>query len=157
MLPETQFVFPGNYAPNAPIDMYAAIGRDGQFICVVPSQQLVWIRMGENPEQLDVPILMIDDIWQLLNQLPCTPQSSVEIQAEKVNVFPNPTTGKWVVSGISESSTWSLLDLSGKKVTEGNASEGLQFEIDAERIPSGCYILLVQSKGSVIRKRITRS
>ena len=71
MLPESQFVFPGMFAPNAPDDMYAAIGRDGQFICVVPSQNLVWIRMGENPDQLDVPILMANDVFELINTLPC--------------------------------------------------------------------------------------
>lgn len=71
MLPESQFVFPGMFAPNAPDDMYAAIGRDGQFICVVPSQNLVWIRMGENPDQLDVPILMANDVFELINALPC--------------------------------------------------------------------------------------
>jgi len=157
MLPETQFVFPGNISPNAPNDMYAAIGRDGQFICVVPSQQLVWIRMGENPEQLDVPILMIDDIWHLLNQLPCVPQVSEEIQADKVDVFPNPTTGKWGVSGMSQQCSWSLFDLSGKKVAEGKSSGGYPFEVDGQQLQSGCYILEIQSKNAVIRKRITRS
>jgi CubicO group peptidase (beta-lactamase class C family) len=72
MLPESQFVFPGMFAPDAPDDMYAAIGRDGQFICVVPSQNIVWIRMGENPDQLDVPILMANDVFQLINALPCS-------------------------------------------------------------------------------------
>jgi len=75
MLPESQFVFPGMFAPNAPDDMYAAIGRDGQFICVVPSQNLVWIRMGENPDQLDVPILMANDVFELINALPCSSTS----------------------------------------------------------------------------------
>ena len=77
MLPASQFVFPGMFAPNAPDDMYAAIGRDGQFICVVPSQNLVWIRMGENPDQLDVPILMANDVFALINALPCS-STSVE-------------------------------------------------------------------------------
>lgn len=93
MLPGPQTQFPGMFAPAAPDDMYAAIGRDGQFICVVPSQNLVWIRMGENPDDLDVPILMINDIFQLINELPCTSASIDEKPGTKVTFYPQPFDG----------------------------------------------------------------
>lgn len=46
MLPATQFVFNGSITPNAPADMYAALGKNDQKIYVVPSQNIVVIRMG---------------------------------------------------------------------------------------------------------------
>ena len=46
MLPQSQFVFSGSIIPNAPADLFAALGKNDQKIYVVPSQQLVIIRMG---------------------------------------------------------------------------------------------------------------
>jgi len=46
MLPQTQIVFPVSIIPNAPADLYAALGKNDQKVYVVPSQKLVVIRMG---------------------------------------------------------------------------------------------------------------
>ncbi len=48
MAPIFQTVFPGMIVPNAPPDMYCALGKDDQKIYVVPSRKLVVIRMGES-------------------------------------------------------------------------------------------------------------
>ena len=47
MAPIFQTVFPGMIVPNAPADMYCALGKNDQKVYVVPSQKLVVIRMGE--------------------------------------------------------------------------------------------------------------
>ena len=41
--------------PSAPNDMIAALGKNGQFINVVPSMKLVFIRMGDAPDNSMVP------------------------------------------------------------------------------------------------------
>jgi len=46
MLPQSQLVFPVSIIPNAPADLFAALGKNDQKIYVVPSQNLVVIRMG---------------------------------------------------------------------------------------------------------------
>ncbi len=69
MLPGSQIKFPGNYAPNAPKDMFAALGKNGQFLCIVPSLNLIMVRMGENPDNSLVPVLFLDDIWEKLNSI----------------------------------------------------------------------------------------
>jgi len=46
MLPQTQIVFPVSIIPNAPADLFAALGKNDQKVYVVPSQKLVVIRMG---------------------------------------------------------------------------------------------------------------
>jgi hypothetical protein len=41
-------VFPVSIIPNAPPDLYAALGKNDQKIYVVPSQNLVIIRLGNS-------------------------------------------------------------------------------------------------------------
>lgn len=64
MLPTVQFSFSGSLVPNAPADLYAALGKDDQKIYVVPSQQLVVIRMGESAGQTQLALSSFDnELW----------------------------------------------------------------------------------------------
>ncbi len=67
MLPQSQTVFPGMLVPQAPADMYQAMGKNGQFIMVVPSEGLVIVRIGGSSDNLPVPFLLIRNIWDRLN------------------------------------------------------------------------------------------
>lgn len=69
MLPGLQIVFPENATPSAPIDMYSGIGKDGQYVCVIPSKKMVLVRMGENPDNALVPVKFLEDIWGKLNEI----------------------------------------------------------------------------------------
>lgn len=63
-LPQTQVQFNGNLIPNAPNDMYCALGRDDQKIYVVPSRKLVVIRMGESADVVNFALSSYDnDLW----------------------------------------------------------------------------------------------
>lgn len=77
MAPQTQFVYKGSLAPNAPKDMFSALGKNGQILNVVPSQNLVVVRMGDSPDGAEVPWLLSNEIWRLLNQVICN-QTSIE-------------------------------------------------------------------------------
>lgn len=70
MVPGVQSPFPGNFIPNGPSDMVCGMGRDGQYVCVVPSQNLVLVRMGENPEQSPIAFRFLDSIWETINSIP---------------------------------------------------------------------------------------
>lgn len=64
MLPATSLVFNGGIAPNAPSDMYAALGKNDQKIYVVPSQRLVVIRMGESAGNVQLAVSSFDnELW----------------------------------------------------------------------------------------------
>lgn len=69
MIPQTQVVFPGPLNPAAPPDMIAALGKNGQFINVVPGRGLVFIRMGDAPDGSPVPFLLNNRIWEKLNPI----------------------------------------------------------------------------------------
>jgi CubicO group peptidase (beta-lactamase class C family) len=93
MVPTLQTVFPGSFAPNAPIDMYAALGKNGQILCVSKSKGLVVVRMGDAPGSFgEVPTVFCDQMWLKLNEVMCNSTSITNVPNEtsKVLFFPNP-------------------------------------------------------------------
>ena len=52
---------------NAPIDLFAGMGKNGQFVEVIPSKNLVVIRMGETPDGSLVPITFHNEMWEKIN------------------------------------------------------------------------------------------
>lgn len=92
MIPNTQFVFNGPLNPNAPEDMFVAIGKDGQFLNIVPSKNMVWLRMGESSNSDFVPFLMNDKIWEYINDLNCDPVSGNHMNnlQNNLKIYPNP-------------------------------------------------------------------
>ena len=70
MLPSTQTVFPGMLIPNAPSDLYAAMGAEDQRIYVIPSKKMVIIRMGRasDPDNPNFAVSGFDQaIWEKIN------------------------------------------------------------------------------------------
>jgi len=69
MIPKSQLVFPGSVSPNAPDNMVAAMGKNGQLINIVPADNLVVIRVGDAPDDNLVPFTFQDDLWEKLNEI----------------------------------------------------------------------------------------
>ncbi|WP_289045048.1 serine hydrolase [uncultured Olleya sp.] len=69
-LPQTQFEFPGELIPNGPSDMYCALGKNDQKIYIVPSKDLVIVRMGEAADASNFALSNYDnELWEKLNLL----------------------------------------------------------------------------------------
>lgn len=68
-LPSIQTNFNGSMIPNGPADMVMGLGKNGQFLCVIPSLQMVVIRMGEDPDPSPVTTIFLDKIWQKMNEI----------------------------------------------------------------------------------------
>jgi CubicO group peptidase (beta-lactamase class C family) len=95
MVPTSQLVFQGSYAPEAPIDMFAGIGKNGQIVSVSRGERLVVIRMGDAPgTSVEVPTEFTNQIWKNLNKVMCKTPSSIAKVAKlnQVNIYPNPAT-----------------------------------------------------------------
>lgn len=70
MLPGLELTFIGSMMPNAPTDMYAALGKNDQKIYVVPSQKLVVIRMGESAGNVQLALSSFDnELWGKLKTI----------------------------------------------------------------------------------------
>lgn len=59
--------FNSSLSVHAPNDLFAGMGKNGQFVEVVPSKKIVIIRMGEAPEESLVPIAFHDKMWEKIN------------------------------------------------------------------------------------------
>ncbi len=69
-LPQTQFEFQGSIIPNAPNDMFMALGKNDQKIYVIPSKKMVVIRMGDAADSVNNALSDFDNIlWQKINAL----------------------------------------------------------------------------------------
>lgn len=67
-LPQTQIEFNGTLIPNAPNDMYAALGKNDQKIYVVPSRKLVIVRMGDAADGTNFALSDFDNVlWEKIN------------------------------------------------------------------------------------------
>jgi CubicO group peptidase (beta-lactamase class C family) len=70
MVPGGQTVYDGLLVPSAPTDMVAAMGAEDQRIYVIPSKNMVVIRMGDasDPSNPDFAVSGFDDaLWQKIN------------------------------------------------------------------------------------------
>jgi CubicO group peptidase (beta-lactamase class C family) len=142
MLPGLQTVFPTSLCPNAPTDMIAAIGKNGQLISIAKSRGLVIIRMGEdaNTNSANVSTILLDDIWQHINGLNCEPTNITPVQNE-VQLIQNPVvnTLKFSLSSKQNYST-SIFNMQGNKIYY---SSNINF-IDISSYSKGMYLLQVR-------------
>ncbi|MCV6630047.1 MAG: serine hydrolase [Flavobacteriaceae bacterium] len=72
MLPKSQEEFKDKIVPNAPDDMYAAMGAHEQRIYVVPSKNMVVVRMGQAAQTSETHFALssFDNLlWEKLNAL----------------------------------------------------------------------------------------
>lgn len=71
-LPQTQLQFNGSIIPNAPNDMFMALGKNDQKIYIVPSKKMVVIRMGDvaNPDNPTFALSGFDiELWAKISAL----------------------------------------------------------------------------------------
>jgi len=66
MVPQSQAVIPGAATPAAPADLFAAMGKDGQLLHIVPSKGLVVVRMGSATSGGLVSLSLQNGIWEKL-------------------------------------------------------------------------------------------
>lgn len=71
MLPGLQVMFNRDLNQYAPKDMYAALGKNDQKIYVVPSENLVVVRLGDlgTDDDTPVPIIYDEQLWERLKSI----------------------------------------------------------------------------------------
>lgn len=144
-LPGSTLTFPGFLMPNAPADTYLAAGKNGQFLSITPSEGLVWIRMGESPDNLQVPFLLNNQIWEKINALVC-PLSVHDTVAKKWQIYPNPTSDQLLIQNAEIASyQWELYDLQLHQIQKGNE----QITPNLTEFAQGIYWLKIQSDESL--------
>jgi CubicO group peptidase (beta-lactamase class C family) len=144
MLPTVQYVFPGSYAPNAPADMFAGLGKNGQVVSISPSKGIVMVRIGNQPGSAgsEVPNQLCDQIWQMLNEVMCNSNAvpSLVPGPDRLRVFPNPASRFLTVEKARQHFTVEIFDLAGRLLASGNSVAG-KCEIDC-RTMKDCVCLV---------------
>ncbi len=153
MVPGSQLTIPGSIMPNAPDDMISALGKNGQFLNVVPSQKLILIRMGNEPTGSLVPFLMNDKIWEYMNALNCNQSSLVETKAEKLVVYPNPSKGTVTINNLSPGTVIKLYDLTGRCIKE-TMVQLVNDEFQLDDLTPGNYVIQCTNGSSIQEKKL---
>lgn len=151
MLPGVQFSFPGYVLPNAPADLYSALGKNAQILNIVPSQKLVVLRMGGEMGSSLVGSQYNDTIWQYINKFQCSASIS---ETDKVNfsVYPNPSKGLFTIqlSQPIQKPEIYITDLQGRTVSFSQNENIIRLE---NSLP-GIYLLTIKVGKSQKTKRI---
>jgi CubicO group peptidase (beta-lactamase class C family) len=69
ILPGSTISFNQQFSNNAPADLFSGIGKNGQYVNVIPSRDMVIIRMGDAPDTSPVPTVFHDAMWEKINQV----------------------------------------------------------------------------------------
>ncbi|HRP90487.1 MAG TPA: serine hydrolase [Edaphocola sp.] len=154
MIPSLQIVFPGSLIPNAPSDMISAMGKGGQFLNVIPSQNMVWVRMGDEPANSLVPFLLNDKIWEYVNDLQCatTGIENAEFINKFVQLFPNPSNEIINIKSDELISNVVIIDVHGRVVkTLYPLTQGISISI--KDLANGLYIVKVSMTNGIVWTR----
>lgn len=147
MLPSLQTVFPGPLFPNAPDDMISGLGADGQFVNVIPSQNMVWIRMGEDPSSVPVPYLLNIAIWDYINDFECELRTET-VTAPKITLYPNPVKDQlYITTSTNLTNTpYQIYNPLGQLVKKGTFKNEATFNV--QYLSQGLYFLSVSTENS---------
>jgi hypothetical protein len=138
--------------PNAPADMISAIGSGGQFLNVVPSQNLVWLRMGDEPGNSNVPFLLNDQIWAYVNDLVCASTTIEEnFNSEQIKLYPNPSNEQITISGgQGRLGKVQIYNQIGQKMTEFDCNSASK-SLNLSGFENGLFFLVFPEKGITLK------
>ena len=139
MIPQSQIVIPTNLIPNAPSDLIAALGKNDQKLYVIPSMNMVIVRMGDAAYAAGPTLTVFDNnLWGKLNQLFCNSTGTVTLNEPKLRMYPNPTSNYLHIESDIQITSIEIIDLSGKTVLSGSISNA---DIDISKLAPGCYFI----------------
>ncbi|MFN6176692.1 MAG: serine hydrolase [Flavobacteriales bacterium] len=153
LLPGIQLQLPGPLMPDAPLDTYSAMGKNGQLCNVSPATGLVVVRMGDLPGGIFVPNVFNNEIWQYLNAVICLPTAvDAPHRTNGLAIYPNPASDQITVS------------MAGAipqriKVRGADGRECLSVQqlgkVDTSLLPPGTYLVeATGADGAVVRNKL---
>lgn len=145
MHPAGQLVFPGPLAPDAPADLYAALGKDDQKIYVVPSLGLVVVRQGEAAAgRLLGPSSFDNELWIRLMRVLGPTGTADAATANSVALYPNPATATVRLSGLTAPAL-AFYDATGRLAR--TASRTADGTYDVRGLAPGLYAMRAGGRG----------
>ncbi len=140
----------GAVSPDAPSDVYAAAGADGQFISISPSNGLVMIRQGETGTGAYTEFPLHNEIWKRLMNLSCT-NSLSEKQTDKIGFYPNPAQDEIFFNQQNTPYTVLIYDALGREIMNVKAINRLNV---SNLNPGSYFIQLNENERTMIKKLV---
>ncbi len=157
MLPSSQFVFNGKLVPNAPDDMFAALGKNDQKIYVVPSENMVVVRLGNTAGISLLAVSNFDNqLWEKISDLDCSTHTQKIIdELETVTISPNPTNGLLFINNSKTVDYVLIFTALGTIVRQ----EKLDYNtLNIQDLDNGFYFIKIYFKdGNSVVKRIFKN
>jgi len=150
MLPQTEFVFPGSLLKNAPGDVYAALGKNGQSLNVSPSKGIILVRMGAASDQGDGEVAgqLNNAIWKFLNQVMGETSIVQDELGDKFAIKPNPASNfieiyshKYQDASFAEQVE--IYNVIGECLVKSEVRNFGYVRLDISKLPVGIYILKI--------------
>lgn len=156
MLPNTRQVFNGPLIPNAPTDLIAGLGANDQKLYVVPSQNLVIIRLGDDPGTGSLSVSSFDNVlWGKIAQLSANCAQTTGLQQPESlswSVYPQPAKGTLHLQSETPLANAWLYSLQGQLLLEQAQPQTLA----VEHLGPGIYLLEVEDEmGRRARRKIS--
>lgn len=156
-LPGLEVSVPGSLMRDAPQDLIAALGKNGQIINVVPSQNLVLVRMGDSSDDFPIGHLLNNRIWQFMKDiLPESSATSIRTSADTgVLVYPNPGAGEYYFDAPVSPDKIVVFNPMGKPVQVYHPS-GATGSVYLNGLPPGIYTFFaIWGDGKVSTTRVS--
>ena len=154
MLPTSQLIFQGSYAPAAPADMFAGLGSNGQILSVSRSMGLVVLRMGNQAGSGEVPTQLCNSIWEKLNAVMCGTGVGLENRDtdNPLVIYPNPAASKMQLQfPQAKNFEISVLNSLGALVMHTD-----QHILNVSSLSSGSYFVRVKTSNGFYSARFDR-
>jgi len=150
MVPFSQIQYPTKLIPNAPNDLFCALGKNDQKIYVIPSMNMVIIRMGNAAYEGETVTVYDSILWSYINKLNdgcITTGVKTYKNTKDCKLFPNPATNFLSFTGFAEDGIihYSIINTQGQLQYEDDTNN---HSINLTELPAGQYYLHLQQEDS---------
>jgi CubicO group peptidase (beta-lactamase class C family) len=146
--PGIQFPINGSLIPNAPSDLYCALGKNDQKIYVVPSTGMVVVRQGNSAGGVTFALSSFDNkLWDYINKLGCANVSnslSELNEIDPISIYPNPAQSSLTIRSNLMVESISIKNLLGQKSSLTLTNN----IVDLSHIKKGIYFLEIFVSGA---------
>lgn len=146
MLPQSSIVFNQSLFPKAPVDLFAALGKNDQKIYVIPSQNMVVIRMGNSAGPTSFGPSGFDNQFldQLMN-LSCNNSSQIKDfnSNNHFKISPNPINHQDLTIESQKETNFQIINQMGQMICSGHLNIGNN-QVVIKLVP-GLYFVKIEN------------
>ncbi|HMQ61859.1 MAG TPA: serine hydrolase [Flavilitoribacter sp.] len=144
MLPGLQYVFDGWLIPEAPGDLFAAMGKNEQRIYVIPSRNMVIVRTGESAfDGAPAASIFDNQLWERLNQVFTLTATSEPVTDIRLKAWPNPGQNSINLEAGSRIERVQVFGTAGRQLLEQAGNGAFALQLDTSDWMPGVYWLEV--------------